>query len=132
MSVAREAAGSSTTWPSSPVFSSGGVIRYLKEEVPAEEVAGAAALHVRTGVDDDVPALSHRRVLDVERRPGVGLALAVGDHLVQGELDAPARGAGPDVDVRDVRGVGLQPADLELDRRARSSRDDSYRPGGVH
>src|SRR6266851_7440749 len=107
MSVARGAAGSSTTRPSSPAFSSA-VMAYL-EQVSAEEIFRAAALHVGPGVDHHVPSLARRRELDVvERRPTVGLALAVRDHLVQGELDAAALRAAADVDVRDVGGVGRQ------------------------
>src|SRR6266851_8044520 len=108
MSVARGAAGSSTTRPSSPAFSSA-VMAYLEEQVSAEEIFRAAALHVGPGVDHHVPSLVRRRELDVvERRPSVGLALAVRDHLVQGELDAAPLRAAADVDVRDVGGVGRQ------------------------
>src|SRR6266567_2643218 len=101
MSVARDAAGSSTTRPSSPAFSSA-VMACLEEQVSAEEIFRAAALHVGSGVDDHVPSLARRRELDVvERGPCVGHALAVRDHLVQGELDAAAlsRRAAADMDV---------------------------------
>src|SRR5947209_11621316 len=80
----------------------------LGEEVPAEEVAGVGALHVRASVDDDVPSGAGRRIGQVEPGAHVGHALAVRHDRVQGEGDAPPRLAAGDVEVRDVGREGLQ------------------------
>src|SRR5690242_1855426 len=101
MSVAREAAGSWTTSPG-PSDRSSAVIVRLEEEVAAEEIAGVRSLHVRPRVHDHVPVPACRRIFLEERRPDVGLPLAVRDDLVQGELDRAARLAAAHVNVRNV------------------------------
>src|SRR5438093_10428047 len=98
MSVARDAAGSSTTSAVSPTGSSG-VTRCL-EEISADEVARVRALHVRPCVHDRVPAHANWRIGLVQRGLCVGGALAVGDDLVQGELDAAVAGARAKVNMR--------------------------------
>src|SRR2546426_1179843 len=77
MSVAREAAGSSTTSAGSLALSSGGMP--CLEEVAAHQVARARALHVGSRVDDGVPLAARGRIGDVEGRPGVRRSQAVGD-----------------------------------------------------
>src|SRR5438270_12999931 len=111
MSVAREATGSWMTSPRSRAGSSG-VTRDL-EEVAAKKVVGVRPLHVGAGVDDHVPVPGRRRIVLVQRRRRVGIALAVGDDLVEREGDATALLAAADVDVRDVRRARLQTGDLQ-------------------
>src|ERR1043165_9629528 len=103
MSAARRATGSSTTSASccSPAGRSG-VISAL-EQVSAEQIFRVRTLHVRSRVDNRVPLGPGRRIGDVERGLRVGDALAVGDHLVEGEGDATATCAGAEVDVGNVR-----------------------------
>src|SRR5439155_14068001 len=115
MSVARDAAGSSTTSAAWPARSSG--LMPGLEEIAAHQVARARALHVRSGVDDDVPLAACGRIGDVQGRPGVRHSLAVDEDLVQGESDATAALAAPDMYVRHVDRVRLQPGDLQLDGR---------------
>src|SRR5919201_3050274 len=92
MSMDRDAAGSWTTSAGS-VAGRSAVIGVPSEQVAAEQVARVRGLHVRAGVDDDVPATCVRRVLHADRRPDVGVALAVGDDLVQGEHGLADRNA---------------------------------------
>src|SRR5256885_13554555 len=135
MSVAREAAGSWTTSAGSLARSSG--VMPCLEEIAAHQIARACALHVRSGVDDDVPRAAGGRIGDVvERRLGVRCSLPVGNHLVQRERDAAPRrrGASPDMDVRHVRGVRLQAGYPQLDRHrtlAGGDGDGSGSPGAV-
>src|SRR2546422_3798111 len=134
MSVAREAAGSSTTSAGSLALSSG--VMPCLEEVAAHQVARARALHVGPRVDDDVPLAARGRIGDVEGRPGVRRSQTVGDDLIQRERDdAPRRlRASTDMDVRHVRRVRLQAGDLQLDGRrtlAGGDRDGSGCSGGV-
>src|SRR5207237_5266540 len=114
MSVARGAAGSSTTSPGPPGCSCAVIPAPGRplEEVAAEEVIGARALHVRPGVHHDIPAPGAPRKLLVEKGPGVGFALAVGDDLVQGELDRAVRLAAAGVDVGHVVGGRRLPDDV--------------------
>src|SRR5438552_234937 len=91
MSVALEPAGSSTTSACLWVAASSGVIGRLGEEVAAQEVAGVGALHVGSGVDDDVPGALGRRVAQVQGRFGVGVALPVRHDRVQSERDPTSR-----------------------------------------
>src|SRR5437773_5684119 len=128
MSVAREAAGSSTTSAGSPTLSSD--VTPILEEVSAHQVKRARALHIGTGVDHDVPPAAGWRVGGLERRPDVRDALAVGDHLVQRKGDATAALAASYVDVRYMRRARGQTGDPELDGDrplARGQRDGAGR-----
>src|SRR5215471_11372647 len=93
MSAARDAAGSSTTWPSafSSSAGSGGlaseVTGLASEQVAAEKVRGVGPLHVRTGMHHHVPVAARGRVVRLDRGPCIGCASAVRDHLVQGKDD---------------------------------------------
>src|SRR5438105_8332858 len=134
MSVARGAAGSSTTSPGPPGCSAAVIPAPGRplEEVAAEEVVGARALHVRPGVYHDIPAPGAPRELLVEKGPDVGVALAVGDDLVQGELDRAVRLAAAGVDVGHVVGGRRQPADLDLDRGGGGAGKDRDGAGCLH
>src|SRR5260370_10925114 len=66
MSVAREALESSTTSPAwsdgvdgSPGLLGSEVMKQLREQIPAEQVGGVRALHVRSRVHDHVPGAGH-------------------------------------------------------------------------
>src|SRR5713226_7736096 len=116
MSIALVALGRSTTSPDGSDGTAGSpgrwgstVMKLLREQVPAEKVRGVRAPQVRPGVHDDVPGPVGRRVhgaVDVRRY--VRVALPVGDDLHQRQGDVPSLRAAADVDVRDVRRVGLQ------------------------
>src|SRR3989475_9811017 len=81
MSVAREAAGSSTTSAGSPALSSG--VMPCLEEVAPHQGARARALHVGSRVDDDGPLAPRRRVGGGEGRPGVRRSQTGGDGPAQ-------------------------------------------------
>src|SRR3989442_2211286 len=120
MSVAREAAGSSTTspaaWSAGAGWSGGSGSLVMTaarsrrtssgEQVPAEQVAGVRSLHVRPGVHDDVPVAGLRRIDSPQSGPGDPRPRAIRDHLVEGEHDPAALRAAAEVDVRDMRRVG--------------------------
>src|SRR5258708_2715223 len=125
MSVAREALESSMTSPAwsdgvdgSPGLLGSEVMKQLREQIPAEQVGGVRALHVRSRVHDHVPGAGRGRIGGGDGRFRVGVALGVGRHLVQADGDAPPLLAAAQVDVRDVLRVGLKPADRELERDA--------------
>src|SRR5260221_7130807 len=95
MSVAREAAGRSSTSPGSATpGSSGGWAGLVKgwparrparrlEEVPAEQVAGVRALHVGPGVHDDVQGPGGRRECGLQVRSGGRVPVAGRTDLVE-------------------------------------------------
>src|SRR5207244_13553777 len=85
MSVAREAAGSSTTSAGSLALSSG--VMPCLEEVAAHQVARARALHVGSRVDDDVPLPARGRMAEAEGPTGVRPSQTLGDDLIQPQLD---------------------------------------------
>src|SRR6266481_227710 len=94
MSVARVALGSSTTSPESSDdadeslgLRGSRVMQLLREQVPAKQIGGAPALHVRSCMHHGVPCAVRRRIGCVESRPGVGVALTVGRHRVQSQED---------------------------------------------
>src|SRR2546427_926715 len=134
MSVARVALGSSTTSPGSegaPVsleVPCSVVIVGLGEKVPAEQIRRVRTLHVRSRVDDHIPRPGRRRVSRGESRSRVGLAIPIGDDLVQGQRYVADLLAAADVYVRHMRRVGLEAGDLELDRYAVGRRDQRDRP----
>src|SRR2546430_16505840 len=113
MSVARDAAGSSTTSAASPGRSSG--LMPGLEEIAAHQVARARALHVRSGVDDDVPLAACGRIGDVQGRPDVRHPLAVDEALVQGESDPTQAMAAPDMVAAPVVTLDMTPGDGPLD-----------------
>src|SRR5260370_35482191 len=122
MSVAREAAGRSSTSAGSPAGWS--VVRPGSEKVAAEEVGGVRPLHVRPGVDDYVPGPAGRWIGQVEGGPRVRHALAVCHDRVEGECNPAPRLAAAEMDVRDVDGLGLQASDPQLQGgRARGGRE---------
>src|SRR6266851_7226577 len=65
------------------------VMQLLREQVPAEQIAGVRALHVRSCVHDHVPGAGGRRIDGApDGRFRVGVALSVGRHLVQADRNA--------------------------------------------
>src|SRR5712691_1932511 len=115
MSVARVALGRSTTSPADSDGTAGSagrwgptVMKLLREQVPAEKISGVRPAHVRPCVHDYVPGPSGRRVHGVlDDRCRVRVALSVGDDLLERYGDVSPLHAIADVDVRDMRRVGL-------------------------
>src|SRR5216684_2377782 len=126
MSVARVALGSSTTSPESSDdadeslgLRGSRVMQLLREQVPAEQIAGVRALHVRSCVHDYVPGAGGGRIDGApDGRFRVGVAQGVGRHLVQADRNAAPLLAAAQVDVRDVLRDGLKAADGLVDRHA--------------
>src|SRR5260370_17047538 len=94
MSVARVALGSSTTSPESSDdadeslgLRGSRVMQLLREQVPAEQISGVRALHVRSCMHHGVPGAVRRRIGCVQSRPAVGVPLAVRPHPLPTQQD---------------------------------------------